>query len=212
MELRAPSRRRGVIRLRLGLCRRTRQIVADALGPRDDATARLLWDRIPLAYRWSPLYTDPLESDHKSLPTPTHADYPKRGPTNHMERFNNTLRQRLGRFVRNAWFFSKSLQMHEIAIRCFLHQYNLTGRRIKPTLAIKAFGFSVLAAYPPPRSAGAKRPHYLIISLSHYRPARISAPSLEGTIRTFSQSAHNPAVPSERRNHRHGPIASLVSP
>lgn len=150
MELRAPSRRRGVIRLRLGLCRRTRQIVADALGPRDDATARLLWDRIPLAYRWSPLYTDPLESDHKSLPTPTHADYPKRGPTNHMERFNNTLRQRLGRFVRNAWFFSKSLQMHEIAIRCFLHQYNLTGRRIKPTLAIKAFGFSVLVAYPPP--------------------------------------------------------------
>ena len=90
MELRAPSRRRGVIRLRLGLCQRTRQIVADALGPRDDATARLLWDRIPLAYRRSPLYTDPLESDHKSLPTTQHhADYPKRGPTNHMERFNN---------------------------------------------------------------------------------------------------------------------------
>lgn len=35
-------RRRGVIWLWLALCRRTRQIVAYALGPRDDATTRLL--------------------------------------------------------------------------------------------------------------------------------------------------------------------------
>ncbi|MBK8508696.1 MAG: hypothetical protein IPL51_08555 [Candidatus Competibacteraceae bacterium] len=35
-------RRRGVIWLWLALCRRTRPIVAHALGPRDDATARVL--------------------------------------------------------------------------------------------------------------------------------------------------------------------------
>ena len=120
-------RRLGVIWLWLAPCRRTRQIVACAPGPRDDATARLLWDRIPLAYRQSPLDADHLESDHNILPAnPHYADYPKRGPTNHIERFNNTLRQRLGRFIRKTLSFSKSFQMHEIALRLFLHQYDLT--------------------------------------------------------------------------------------
>lgn len=119
-------RRLGVVWLWLALCRRTRQIVAYAPGPRDDATARLLWERIPLAYRRSPLCTDHLESYHNVLPADQHhARYPKRGLTNHIERFNNTLRQRLGRFVRKTLSFSKSLLMHEIVIRLFLHQYNL---------------------------------------------------------------------------------------
>jgi len=119
-------RRRGVVWLWLALCRRTRQIVAYALGPRDDATARLLWGRIPLAYRHSRLHTDHLESYHKVLPAQQHrACYPKRGLTHHIERFNNTLRQRLSRFVRKTLSFSKSLPMHEIAIRLFLHQYHL---------------------------------------------------------------------------------------
>ena len=51
-------RRRGVVWLWLALCRRTRQIVAYAPGPRDDATARLLWERIPLANLHDPLCTD----------------------------------------------------------------------------------------------------------------------------------------------------------
>ncbi|MBK8508726.1 MAG: hypothetical protein IPL51_08720 [Candidatus Competibacteraceae bacterium] len=38
-----------------------------------------------------------------------HAPYPERGLTQHIERFNNTLRQRLGRFVRKTLSFSKSL-------------------------------------------------------------------------------------------------------
>ncbi|HCK81814.1 MAG TPA: IS1 family transposase [Candidatus Competibacteraceae bacterium] len=119
-------RRRGVVWLWLALCRRTRQIVAYALGPRDDVTARLLWERIPPAYRRGLLCTDHLESYHNVLPAQQHrACYPKRGLTNHVERFNNTLRQRLGRFVRKTLSFSKSLPMHEIVIRLFLHQYNL---------------------------------------------------------------------------------------
>lgn len=47
-------RRLKVIGLWLALCRRTRQIVAYALDPRDDATARLLWERIPEADRRGP--------------------------------------------------------------------------------------------------------------------------------------------------------------
>ena len=90
-------RRRGVIWLWLALCRRTRQIVAYALGPRNDATARLLWARIPPAYRQSLLYTDHLESDYTVLPAAQHQAAYSRGPTHYIERFNNTLRQRLGR-------------------------------------------------------------------------------------------------------------------
>ncbi len=119
-------RRLGVVWLWLALCRRTRQIVAYALGPRNDATARLLWTRIPPAYRQGLLCTDHWESYHNTLPADQHRAAYAKGPTNHIERFNNTLRQRLGRLVRKTLSFSKSTQMHEVAIRLFLHQYNLT--------------------------------------------------------------------------------------
>ena len=118
-------RRRGVIGLWLALCRRTRQIVAYALGPRNDATARLLWSRIPPADRQGPLCTDHLESYHNVLPAAQHQAAYSRGPTNHIERFNNTLRQRLGRLVRKTLAFSKCPEMHELVIQLFLHRYNL---------------------------------------------------------------------------------------
>jgi len=48
------------------------------------------------------------------------------GETAHIERFNNTIRQRLGRFVRKTLSFSKSDTMHEICLRLFLFRYNRT--------------------------------------------------------------------------------------
>ncbi len=47
------------------------------------------------------------------------------GETAHVERWNNTLRQRLARFVRKTLSFSKSPVMHEACLRLFLHRYNL---------------------------------------------------------------------------------------
>jgi IS1 family transposase len=47
------------------------------------------------------------------------------GQTAHVERFNNTLRQRLARVVRQTLSFSKSVVMHEASLRLFLHRYNL---------------------------------------------------------------------------------------
>jgi insertion element IS1 protein InsB len=46
------------------------------------------------------------------------------GFTNHVERWNNTLRQRLGRFVRKSLSFSKSDEFHDIALKLFIHHYN----------------------------------------------------------------------------------------
>ena len=47
------------------------------------------------------------------------------GETAHVERWNNTLRQRLARFVRKTLSFSKSLFMHDACLNLFLHRYNL---------------------------------------------------------------------------------------
>ncbi|MBV7339037.1 IS1 family transposase [Chloroflexi bacterium TSY] len=42
------------------------------------------------------------------------------------QRWNNTLRQRLARFVRKTLSFSKTDAFHEIALRRFIHYYNST--------------------------------------------------------------------------------------
>ena len=69
--------------------------------------------------------TDHLESDHNVLPAAQHQAAYSRGSTNPIERFNNTLRQRLGRLVRKTLAFSKCPRMHELVIQLFLHRYNL---------------------------------------------------------------------------------------
>jgi len=46
------------------------------------------------------------------------------GLTNHIETFNNTLRQRISRLVRKTLSFSKKLENHIGAIWYFIHHYN----------------------------------------------------------------------------------------
>ncbi len=46
------------------------------------------------------------------------------GETAHVERWNNTRRQRLARFVRLTLSFSKSEVMHDACLLLFLHRYN----------------------------------------------------------------------------------------
>ena len=47
------------------------------------------------------------------------------GETAHVERWNNTLRQRLARFVRKTLSFSKSDVYHNIVTKWFSAKYNL---------------------------------------------------------------------------------------
>ena len=110
----------------LALCRRTRQVVAYAIGDRSERTCRSLWKRIPQCYRKGIFYTDFWESYQKVLPEGQHQPVGKgSGQTSHdVERWNCTLRQRLGRFVRKTLSFSKSDLMHEICLLLFLHDYN----------------------------------------------------------------------------------------
>ena len=110
----------------LALCRRTRQIVAYAIGCRGETTCRLLWRRIPAAYKGSLCYSDFWEAYANVIPAAQHVRSGQRGETNHIERWNNTLRQRVGRFVRRTLSFSKSEVMHEVAVCLFVHHYNST--------------------------------------------------------------------------------------
>ncbi len=110
----------------LAQCRRTRQIVAYAVGDRSEKTCALLWKRVPKSYKKAVLYTDFWDAYQKVLPKEQHHAVGKgAGQTCHIERFNNILRQRLGRFVRRTLSFSKTDAMHENCLRLFLHDYNL---------------------------------------------------------------------------------------
>ena len=48
----------------------------------------------------------------------------EKGYTNHIERFNNTVRQRCSRLVRKTLSFSKKLENHIGAIKYFICHYN----------------------------------------------------------------------------------------
>jgi insertion element IS1 protein InsB len=109
----------------IALCRATRQVVAYVVGDRSAATCQKLWGRIPAAYRSAHCYTDFWEAYRSVVPSEQHTAAGKEsGLTTHVERWNNTLRQRLGRFVRKSLSFSKSDAMHELCLRLFLHDYN----------------------------------------------------------------------------------------
>ena len=109
----------------LALCRATRQIVSVALGGRGAETCKELWEAIPPSYRRAHCYSDFWEAYAKVLPPGQHSAAGKEsGETAHVERFNNTLRQRLARFVRQTLSFSKSIEMHEACLLLFIHRYN----------------------------------------------------------------------------------------
>ena len=112
----------------IALCHRTRPVVSYFIGDRSEASCWRLWHWIPAAYRHCQTFSDfwetyqivfgTLAADHASVGKET-------GETAHVERWNNTLRQRLARFVRKTLSFSKSDAYHEIALKLFLHEYSL---------------------------------------------------------------------------------------
>ena len=110
----------------LALCRRTRQIVAYTLGDRSTQTCQELYNKLPDAYRHCKTYSDFWDAYKAVFPTDTHQALGKEaGQTNHVERWNNTLRQRMARYVRKTLSFSKSLTSHHLFVKWFVFHYNL---------------------------------------------------------------------------------------
>jgi IS1 family transposase len=107
---------------------KTRPVMAFHVGDRSRTRTKRLWAKLPRAYR-----------QHATFDTDEDVVYAGVSPavqpravsrlgrkTTHMERCNNTLRQRVSRLARDALSFSKKLAHHVGAIKLFLCHDNLT--------------------------------------------------------------------------------------
>jgi insertion element IS1 protein InsB len=116
----------------LAIDRHTRGIVGCFIGDRTRQSARKLWASLPTIYQSCTLaYTDFWQAYQTVIPRKSHRAVGKEsGQTNHIERLNNTFRQRLSRLVRASLSFSKKLNNHIGSIWYFIHSYNESLVRI----------------------------------------------------------------------------------
>ena len=113
------------------MCRRTRQILAFAIGDRSEKTCQRLWKRIPITYRSCLAYSDFWKAYQKVIPADRHIAVGKgSGETDHMERWYCTLRQRQARYVRKTLSFSKSDAFHHLVTKWFIVDHNLAMRKL----------------------------------------------------------------------------------
>ena len=112
----------------------SRQIIAFHVGDRNRESAKALWANIPQVYQQhATFHTDQYEVYHGVIPVERHKAITKKArKTNHIERFNNTLRQRISRLVRESLSFSKKLANHIGAIKFFICHYNLENAPALP--------------------------------------------------------------------------------
>jgi IS1 family transposase/transposase-like protein len=116
----------------LAMDAKTRQIIAFYVGDRSRKSFKKLWAMIPKAYRQhATFYTDQYVVYKGVIPAAQHYLIGKLArKTNPIERFNNTLRQRVSRLVRSALSFSKKLSNHVGAIKYFICNYNLLKAKV----------------------------------------------------------------------------------
>lgn len=110
----------------LAIDRDSREIVGCFIGDRTRKSARQFWASLPDIYQQCAVaYTDFWQAYNTVIPQERHRSVGKEsGQTNHIERLNNTFRQRTSRLVRASLSFSKKLNNHIGAIWYFIHGYN----------------------------------------------------------------------------------------
>lgn len=111
----------------LALCRRTRQVVAYWVGDRSEASAVRLWRQIPNEYVHCASFSDRWAAYQHVFDVRRHRMVDKaEGQTAHVERWFNTLRQRLARFTRKTLSFSKRDDLHVGLLHLFILDYNFS--------------------------------------------------------------------------------------
>ena len=102
-----------------------RQIVAFHVGGRGQEDAQLLFEKIPVLLQTNAVFFTDFWKSYNFLDADKHqAAGKEKGYTNHIERFNNTVRQRCSRLVRKTLSFSKKLENHIGAVKYFICHYN----------------------------------------------------------------------------------------
>jgi insertion element IS1 protein InsB len=112
----------------LAMDAKTRHVIAFHVGDRRRQSAKRLWAKIPRAYRQHATFdTDQYVVYEGVIPAAQHrAISTLARKTNPLERFNNTLRQRVSRLARDALSFSTTLAHHRGAMKLFICHDNLT--------------------------------------------------------------------------------------
>ena len=111
----------------IALRRQSRQVVAYFVDDRSAESAYALRERVQADYRRRASRSDFWLAYEEVFPKRTHRCCDKsEGQTCYVERWNCTLRQRRGRFVRKTLSFSKCERMYDFALCLFVHHYNLS--------------------------------------------------------------------------------------
>jgi IS1 family transposase len=113
------------IRIWIAQNRRNRQIVSFFIGDGSMESCKRLWRKLPYEYLRCNSFSDFWRA-YNCLPTATHQKVGKEtGQTAHVERLNNTIRQRLSRLVRKTLSFSKKTYMLNLHFKLWAYYYNL---------------------------------------------------------------------------------------
>ena len=118
----------------IALCAQTKQVIWFHVGGRGRKDAQLFWDGIPQIVKDQCVFhTDDWEAYKGVIPESIHLSAKQKKYTNHIERFNCTVRQRVARLVRLSLSFSKKLEYHILALRYFFCAHN---REVKLKLGL----------------------------------------------------------------------------
>lgn len=113
------------VRVWIVLNRRNRQILSFFIGDGSKESCKRLWRKLPSRYLDCLSYSDFWKS-YNCIPEISHEMVGKEtGETAHIERLNNTIRQRFSRMVRKSLSFSKKLSMLNLQFKFFAYHYNL---------------------------------------------------------------------------------------
>jgi IS1 family transposase len=109
----------------IALDRQSRMIIAFHVGKRDEESCQAFWQKIPAKLRNKALfYSDLWRAYQAVIPTNQHRPQEERGQTNHVERFNGTIRHLCSRLVRQNYAFSKKLENLVAHLNIIIEDYN----------------------------------------------------------------------------------------
>ena len=113
---------------------KTRQGMAFHVGDRSRASGAPLWAKLPTGDQpQATFYTDGYEVYTGVIPPAQHQAITKKTrKTRHVGRFNNTLRHRVSRLVRDTLSCSTKLAHHIGALKFFICHYNLATAAALP--------------------------------------------------------------------------------
>ena len=113
-----------VVWIWIALESKSRRIISCVFGHRSEQTAKRLFNSLPSYYQQNGVFFTDSWPAYNVLPDDQH--FVIDNATNHIERFNSTLRQPCSNLVRKTLSFSKSLAMHKHRILNFINHYNQT--------------------------------------------------------------------------------------